>query len=187
MKPDEQADLQRFSTEIAGAMNSPWEPLCLTRAFASPGEGDAVFTMQAWIDLERLRSPLLHGALPATVDEFAASAAVFGCEVAALDAQELFDLGNALRGAIAEGFGMNLPMTPPRGGEAAAEGFGDFLPLLEALIGECGLSRTEALASPVGQGFALLAARRRREGWSVAGPVYALREVLNKTEDASDE
>lgn len=187
MTPETQADLQQFNAEIAGAMNSPWEPGCLVRAFASPGVGDVVFTMQAWIDLERLRSPLLHGALPATVEEFAASAAVFGCDVEPLDAQEIFDLGHAFRRAIAEGFGMNLPMTPPRGGEAAAEGFGAFLPLLEALIGECGLSRTEALATPVGQGFALLAARRRREGWSVAGQVYALREVLNETEDASDE
>ncbi|HEX8312959.1 MAG TPA: hypothetical protein VF614_16665 [Chthoniobacteraceae bacterium] len=173
----ETAELQALSEEIATHEQSRWQPACIARAFATPGDGEVAFTMQAWIDLERMRSPLLHGEMPETAEEFAAAAAVFDLDISDLDAEEIADLGQALRRAIAEGFAMGLPMTPAEEGQPAAPGFGDWLPTWTALLVECHIAPSEARRMKVGEALATLAGLRRLQGWQVAGVPYALRDL----------
>ena len=45
-------DLRRLGEELAGALQSPWEPACIARAFSTPAEGELALTMQRWIDLD---------------------------------------------------------------------------------------------------------------------------------------
>lgn len=185
MTAEEQTAFEAESAQVAGALQSPWEPACIARAFASRSLGTLDFTMQVWIDLEAIRSPLLLGVLPETAEEFACAAAIFGCEIAELSAEEMADLGGAMRRAIAEAFAMNVAMTPPKS-EPAEGGFGTWLPIFEALLGECGMSRVGALETPVGQAYAILAARRRREGWTAGGEVYAFREAAEPEKEEAD-
>lgn len=183
LTPEENAaldELNGLSSEIAGAMQSPWEPACVARAFRAPGAGSVVFTMEGWIGLEAIRSPLLQGGLPADVEELAAAAAIFGLGIDDLTPEEAVDLASAMRRAVSEAFAMSLRMEQPAvETDAAAEpdGFGAWLPLYACLVTQCGLSRAEARACPVGEAYALTAAHRRNQGWRVAGTPYALRHM----------
>lgn len=181
MTATEEQDLRALSADLAAAENSPWQPRCLARAFATPGPGDVVFTMQTWIDLDAASSPLLTGGLPETEEELHAAVDAFACGPVDLSAEEAVGLTLMIREAIEEAFALSLPMTPPGdGGESLSlsGGFGDWLPIYAALIAQLGLSRAEARLTPVGEAFALLSANKRNQGWSTAGATYAQRDVI---------
>ena len=175
---DEQS-LHALSAAIAGALRSPWEPRCVARAFVlCHAPAAIVLTMQAWIDLDALRSELLQGGVPETFADLRAAAAVFGLDVEALTPEEGADVARAMQRACMEAFALSLPMQAP-GAEGATEpdGFGAWLPLYACLVTQCGLSLAEARSCPVGEAYALTAALRRNQGWTVAGEAYALRDV----------
>lgn len=182
MNAAEEAGLRELAAELAGAEQSAWQPRCIARAFATPGEGELVLTMQGWIDLDRANSPLLEGRLPDSEEELGAAIDAFRCGPIDLAADEAMGLGLMMLEAIEEAFGLSLPMTQPGDGDhlSMSAGFGDWLPILAALIAQLGLSRGDALATPVGQVFALLAADKRNRGWEPSRATYAQRDVLRK-------
>lgn len=186
MTPEETAQLRELGEELSGAAHSPWEPRAVAEAFRRDDEEVFVLTMQAWIDLDAARSPILQGDLPepdgAVLEHYAAAFAAFGYTAAtpgACEAEELILLGQKMIAAVREGFSMALRMTPPGGAGTSPDrgGFGTWLPLLACLKTQLGFSLTEAMSVPVKQAFALIAAHRANEGWTVAGEPYQYREV----------
>ena len=180
MTETEEKNLRSLAADLAGAEQSAWQPRCIARAFATPPEGAPVFTLQTWIDLDAVSSPLLEGRLPETEEELHAAIDAFRCGPVDLSAEEAVGLGLMMREAIEEAFAMSLPMTPPNdaGGGPIAGGFGDWLPIYAALTAQLGLSRADARATPVGEAFALLAADKRNRGWMPAAATYAQRDVI---------
>lgn len=180
--PDEPTieELQALSREIAAGAQSAWEPRCVARAFGSAardGSAPLRLTMQGWIDLEDIQSPLLQGEVPGTFDGLSAAAAAFGMSVEEHSPDEAISVAVAMRAAVTRAFSMILPMRPEKGEPAPSHGFGEWLPILACLIAECGESREAALAYPVEQAFAVIAATRHNQGWREAGEPYASREV----------
>lgn len=177
MTATEEQNLRAFQQEIAEAEQSPWQPACIAAAFARTN--GLRFTMQGWIDLELARSPLLEGRLPETVGDFNAALRAFDLGEQELTLEETTEVGLAALDAIADGFAMRLGMECPGPRESTRPPgwFGSWLPLLACLVGQIGMSREEALACPVGQAFALLAAHRYNHGWDVAGEPYGLRGI----------
>jgi hypothetical protein len=178
----EQAALGR---EIAALEQSPWQPLCLAAAFATPRPGEIVFTLQHWIDLDRARSPLLLGRLP-DLDELREAAPIFGLEVEALTAEEAILVAEALRAAVADSLAMSCGVKPPEVGERLdPDGFGTWLPLLAFLITQAGLGLHEALHLPVRKALPLMAAHRYNQGWRVTEDTpYALRDLGGPAKEA---
>ncbi|GEM_PF-7055564 len=195
MTPAEEEGLQSLSKDLAGAEQSPWEPRCVARAFhRGLGEHAFVFTMQTWIDLDFAKSPFLQGELPTArnespeelrrlLGEYETAFRAFEhvSTPAICTADELIQFGRKMIGAIERGFAMKLKMEPPEGFEAAAttsrDGFGDFLPVLACLKSQLHFSLAEALALPVKQALALIAAHRRNQNWRPAGDTYASRDI----------
>lgn len=180
-------DLREMQAELVATEESPWQPRCVGRAFCSDAvAGEFVFSMQVWIDLDAMQSPFLLGEIPevevAWVEFEKAFRAFgyFGTTPEACDPEGLVLIGRKMIGVIAEGFAMRVPLDVPEGSSAvkvAANGFGDWLPLLTCLKSQMGFGWAEALELPVGQVYALIAAHRCNEGWSVSGETYALRDV----------
>jgi hypothetical protein len=182
MNDAEENALHELGNELASAMHSAWEPACIARAFASSSLRTFRFTMQTWINLEAIRSPVLQGDLPETALEFQRTLIAFGCaEKEELTADEMIALARDMIETIAEAFAMALPMKPggDDGGKECAEGFGRWLPIYCALKTQCGFSHVETMALEVAQAFAVIAGLRRNQGWECAGEVYALREASN--------
>lgn len=186
----EAQNLHSLAADLAAAEQSPWQPRCIARAFATPRAGAVVFTMQTWIDLDGASSPLLEGQLPETTEQISDAVDAFGCGPVDLSVEEALGLGLMMREAIEEAFAMSLPMSPPDDGDGAVSlsgGCGDWLPIYAALVAQLGLSRADARATPVGEAFALLAADKRNRGWHPTGATYAQRDVLRpptREEDA---
>ncbi len=170
-----------MGAELAGAEQSRWEPRCVCRAFGR-APGRLVLTMQGWIDLHAVCSPLLEGQLPDGDDlEHQLSAAVDAFDLGPLEVtpEEAYELGMAMLNAVNAAFETQLKMRPPGESQAQAPGgFGNFLPILACLIAQLGMSRADALATPVAQAFALIAAHRRNQGWLVTDASYAQRDVI---------
>lgn len=195
MTTEDETDLSEMQAELVSAARSPWEPRCVARAFRG-SEEPFVFTVQAWIDLDACASPFLLGRLPEAeeaLEQFEAAFAAFGHRATtpeACEPQELILLGWKMVRSIAAGFAMRLKLAPPEGCKAAGadNGIGDWLPIVACLKSQLGFSLAEALALTVGQAFALIAAHRVNEGWSVAGETYAQRDVpdLSDPSDLSD-
>lgn len=183
-----------MQASLVAAERSPWEPRCVARAFRV-AEDPFAFTMQAWIDLDAAASPFLLGELPEAeeaLEQFAVAFAAFGHVATtpeACDGEELVLLGRKMVRAIKWGFAMRLRLAPPEGCKASGvdNGMGDWLPVLACLKSQLGFSMGEALALPVGQAFALVAAHRINEGWSVAGETYAQRDVVDREGEAPPE
>lgn len=182
MTEAEEQQLRALGADLAGANQSPWEPRCVALAFASTRPGNPlVLTMQTWIDLDAIRSPLLVRGAFASVEQLADSAAIFGLKVMNLSPEKAVDVTVTMRAAVENAFAMALPMQR-RGAvmNAGPDGFGSWLPLRAFLEVECGKSRAEAAEYPVGEAFALMAAARRNEGWEPKGETYAQRDVIEK-------
>lgn len=172
-----QEELLALSEEITAAEHDPFEPRCVARAFAAVDAMPA-FTMRRWIDLSAIRSPLLLGEIPAILDDLSAAAEIFGLDAEVLAADKQRILAETLRDEISAAFAMALPMRP-RDAEPDTRqgGFGNWLPIYSFLVFQGGKSRAEALAWPVGEVFAAIAAHRYNQGWEVGGTTYALRNL----------
>ncbi len=188
MTEADEADLLSLGQDLASAMNSPFEPRCIARAFASRSKSRCVLTMQVWIDLHDARSPVLSGSAPESLEDLESALSAFGfAGTLNLTPAEAADLANEMVAAVVDAFAMSLTMQPPTQAEAAVQdGFGAWLPLMSCLMAQCRLSYESALAMPVGRAFALIAALRRNQGWSVAGVPYALRDVSNSEPELSN-
>lgn len=170
-------EIEELSAEILAAKSSPWEPWPIVRAWRSLRPGEISFTMQEWIDLEAIRSPLLRGELPASIEELAESAEILGCAVGGLEGEEAVHLANVLLQTVRKAFAAALPMQHDDAAPAHSDGFGDWLPLLTFLITECGMAPAVALALRVEAAFTLLATKRSNDGWRPKGAPYALRAI----------
>jgi len=185
MTEQDKQDLRELQEELLAAEQSPWQPMCVARMFARDAGTPFVLTMQGWIDLEARRCPLLVGELPEAeeaIEEFEAAFAAFGHTATtpeACEPHELVMLGHMMMRAIRDAFAMQVRLSPPEGCQIAAKdnGMGQWLPVMACLGGQMGMSLAEARAMPAGEAFALIAAHRCNEGWSVAGEDYATREV----------
>lgn len=180
-------DLRRLGEELAGALQSPWEPACVARAFSTPAEGELALTLQQWIDLDAIRSPLLEGLLPETAEQLEAAAEIFALALDDLDPDEAAAIGGAMLRACGSAFATALPMRPPQAeaGSEMADGFGTWLPMWAFLVSQCGLAPDAANGLRVDRAYALMAATRRNQGWHCAGTPYAMRDAAEK-EDAAD-
>jgi hypothetical protein len=179
MTPKEENDLRALGNELAEALQSPREPSCVARAFATPAPGTIALTMQGWIDLEAIHSPLLRLELPEPPDALEAAARIFALTIRGLTPKEALLVARAMRRATAEAFATALPMRRPGDTDGGGDdGFGAWLPLFAFLILECGLDPASAHASRVDQAFALLAACRRNQGWACVEASYAQRDVI---------
>ncbi len=184
MKPEDLKDLREMQSELLAVESSFWQPRCVSRTFWSCEE-PFVFTMQAWIDLDAIQSPFLLGELPPPEEaiwHFQEAFAAFGhwqTTPDACDPEELILLGRKMIAAISEGFSMRVKLSPPEGRQSAAgeNGLGDWLPIMACLKSQLMFSLAEIEALPVGKAFALLAAHRCNEGWSVSSETYAMRDI----------
>lgn len=185
MEAGDEQDLRELQAELLAAGESPWEPRCVGRAFGR-AEGPFVLTMGAWIELDAARSPFLLLELPeaeGAVEAFEAAFRAFGHEGTTpweCDAEGLVLLGRKMIAAIREGFGMRLRLSPPearRADAGADNGLGAWLPIYGCLVGQLGVPPGEAMRMPVGQAFALIAAHRCNQGWTVRGETYAGRDA----------
>jgi len=185
MTPEDEQDLRDLQSELVAAKSSPWQPRCVARSFGSATES-FVLTMQAWIDLDACQSPFLLGRLPeegeAILLQFEAAFRAFGhpgTTPDACDGDELVLLGWKMVRAIVLAFAMSVKLEPPQGQkmEHHDNGLGEWIAILACLKSQLGFSMTEALALPVGQAFALIAAHRCNEGCIVAGETYEMRDI----------
>lgn len=180
MTEQEEKELREFSADLAATENSPWEPRCLMRAFATPSPDAIILTMQGWADLELIQSPILQSELPSNFEQLEGAAKAFGLSVDKISPDEGVGIASALCFAVSEGFALALPMRPPKEcttTPSGKDGFGAWLPLLTFLIKECGLSYADASAMDVRRAFALMAAAQRSEGWECAGDTYLHRDM----------
>lgn len=178
----EAQELRELGEEIAAAERSPWEPGTIARAWATPDDGALALTMQGWIDLSAARSPILLDRYPETPAELHAAAASFGlANFAALNPLEAVRVTNEMRRTVRAAFAAALKMQPPAVAEMGPEddGFGVWMPILTALVTQCGLGVQEALALRVDQAFTLFATHLRNQGWHLGGTSYALRDVAD--------
>ena len=186
---DEELDgLIDLCREVAAAEQSPWEPRCVSNAFASHSPRTFTLTMQAWIDLDAIRSPLLQDAVPATEADFWAALSAFGAaekKGSELTPAEAAVLTEEMRAAVSAAFSMMLGMKRPDATEGDdADGFGSWLPIFACLKTQCGYTHAEALALDAGQAFAVIAAMRKNQGWEPHGTPYAVRDLEEKGERA---
>ncbi len=167
-----------MSEDLAAAAQGPFEPRCVARAFAQHPRRTFIFTMQVWINLDFIRSPLLLGNSLTTLEEIEAALLAFGYATPEdTTPKDALYLVEGMSEAIHEAFAMTIRMRPAEAATARDYGFGAWLPLLACLISEMGMSRAEALACPAGQAFALIAAMRCNQGWNETGTPYALRDA----------
>jgi hypothetical protein len=175
-------DLQAMGRDLAAAMQSPWEPACIARAFRTERHDEMHLTMQGWIDLEAPRSPLLAGGLPedaAQLDDAIRAFKFYSFKAEELSPEAAVELAAQMRDAVRAAFATALPMREPdaTAGSDAPDGFGRWLPIFACLAVQCGLGETAALAMRVDRAFALVAGHRRNQGWEAAGTSYVLRDL----------
>ena len=180
MTEAEERGLRELSADLAGAEKSPWQPRCVCRAFASR-PGALVLTMQGWIDLEAVRSPLLEGKRPQGDDlqaQLSAAVDAFGLGPLKVTMEEADELIDAMLDAIYAAFDTQIKLRQP--GDAGPQqpgGCGDWLSVLSCLIAQIGMTRCESLATPVCQAFAIIASHRINQGWHVVDATYAQRDA----------
>jgi hypothetical protein len=186
MNPKDEQELRELQAELVAAERSPWQPQCVARAFRSAAAGEPfVLTMQAWIDLDAARSPFLLGRLPEAEEaffRFEQAFAIFGHRGTTpedCDGDELVLLGRKMIDAILEAFSMRVRLEPPEGfsPKAVNNGMGEWLPIMTCLVSQLGFTLAAARMLSVAEAFALIAAHRCNQGWSVASESYAQRDV----------
>jgi hypothetical protein len=188
MTETEEQQVRELADDLANATQGAGEPRCIVAAFATMPENRVVLTMQNWIDLEAIRSPLLQLRLPEHLEELEMAANVFRMTVRNLSADNAIRVACVIRQAADEAFSLAMPMRPSSShidnGSDTSDGFGTWLPLFAFLVAECGLTPAAAGALPVSHAFALLAAHRRNQGWECAGASYAQRDFVSAEEAA---
>lgn len=147
--------------------------------------------MQVWMDLDAVQSPFLIGMLPPAETagvEFELAFRAFGYAETTPEncaPEELVVLGQLMIRVIQAGFAMRLKLNPPEGfrvQKSDENGMGDWLPVVACLKSQLHFGIAEIPLLGVGQAFALIAAHRVNEGWSVAGETYASRDVADEEE-----
>jgi len=186
MTASEEQKLRALQADLAQAEQGKWEPRCVCDAFAT-NNGGLVLTMQGWIDLEAVKSPLLYYQLPDgedTVAQLSAAVDAFRCgPLEKVKPESAVALGNAMIEAVREAFSLQIAMDPPGKSQSRPPGgFGRWLPIFACLIGQLKMSRFDALATPVKQAFGLIAAHRHNQGWLPATATYAQRDAALETE-----
>jgi len=180
-------DLKALGREVAERQRAPHEPHCVALAFATPIEGALRFTIQQWIDLEAIRSPLLRGEDFGDPEQLRLAGHIFGLSIDSetVTSDEADACVDAMRAVITDAFAMSLPMKPPGETDTAdADGFGDWLLIYSCLVKECGIDPDAALHTEVARAFALIAGVRHNQGWRVAGGMrYALRDIPAMVEE----
>lgn len=188
MTETEEQHLRALGDTLARASVETTEPRRIVHAFAARPKHRLALTMQNWIDLESIHSPLLRLQFPESLADLERAANIFCLSVHTLTMEATALVARALRRAVAEAFALALPMRRPGGpaglGSSAADGFGSWLPLLAFLVVECGLDPASARELRVDQAFALLAACRRNQGWESSGLSYAQRDAIHEKEEA---
>lgn len=174
----ERARREELAHQLAQAMHSPWEPRCVCAAFATPDPLALHLTMQGWIDLATIRSPLLVGKMPAP-GELDAAAAIFGLDLSEHTPAAACDAASGMLRAVNRAFSMRVQMEQPGALDETPEfdGFGDWLPMWAFLVAQCGLSLADAREIRVDQAHALISTHRRNQGWLVVGVSYAARDI----------
>jgi len=184
MTEAEERGLCELSAELAGAEKSPWQPRCVCRAFAyAPGK--LVLTMQSWINLEAIRSPLLVGKRPegdTLQAQLSAAVDAFGIGPLEVTVEEAAELIDTMLDAVYAAFETQIKLRAPgASGPQQPGGCGDWLPVFSCLVAQIGMSRRDALATPVAQAFALIASHRINQGWHVVDATYAQRDIAELT------
>ncbi|HEX8313003.1 MAG TPA: hypothetical protein VF614_16885 [Chthoniobacteraceae bacterium] len=173
-------DLYALSREIAEQEQSPWEPRCVSAMFSTVRQKRFRFTMQAWIDLDAIRSPLLDGAIPRKLEEIDEALSIFGFEVREeLEADEYIALSEEMLEVVNQGFAMSLGMRDPNEKESSSarpEHFGNWLPLVACMVTQFKIPYETVLKMKVGEALALVACSRHNQGWESEGTPYKLRE-----------
>ncbi len=201
MTTTEEEHLRELGADLARVAESPWQPACIAQAWRTPRTISAhdrtallpAFTMQTWIDLDAVRSPLLRGEGPELGAELDAALNTFGLDSSELLPADLAVLAVAMIRAVSDAFSSALRMQPPVDPSAdglppeAPDGFGDWLPLLAFLVTQCGLSVDDALDLRVDRALMLMAAVRRNQGWTATGTTYALRELAAEKPNLTSE
>jgi hypothetical protein len=188
MTPEEEKNLRELQAELVGVSQRQWQPDCISSAFRT-SEEPFVFTMQVWIDLDYMRSPILLGRLPQEdpLESLELAAAAFGypeSNFKELTPEEAILIGEKMIKAVKDGFSMALVMTPPEGSSSSSQsddGFGDWLPILACLKGQLHFSLAEARACPVGAALGLINGHRRNERWKPSRETYAQRDIPNNS------
>lgn len=172
------AELCELSNALGSEEKSPWQPRCIASAFATPLPRTRHLTMQAWIDLDAIRSPFLLGIVPEDAEAFLAAASALHLVVTEhTPPLDIAVLQEVIFGAVDRAFATALPMRSPKGGEKRSDaGFGGWLPLYACLVAEIGLDPDKALEMRVDRALALIAGLRHNQGLEVAGVPYALRD-----------
>lgn len=177
LSPEDEAALHELNEDLAGLKQSEWQPRIAARAFTSRHGHAFTLTMQGWINLDFVKSPLLLGKMPEEIAELEEALAAFGheeCKAEGLEPEEAAVLARRMRAAVGRAFATALRMRhPDAGSRNGNDGFGEWLPVFAFLIHPTGMSRTEALACPVEQAFAIIAALRHNEGWMCEGENYS--------------
>ena len=192
-KPTEEEwrETRELSEEIVARENSPWQPQCIADAFACDLNAPAprfVLTLQRWINLERVRSPVLNGIYPPEIEDLEKALRAFDyAGESELLIKEWVQLAGEMVEACKRGFSTMLGMKP-KDSQATNErdGFGGWAPMFACLVTQAGLTPSTALCMPVEQANILIAAMRRNQGWVEVGEPYNLRGML-KSEDAKGE
>ena len=174
---EEEAGLRELGEELQAARSSHWQPAAVAKAFGERGKRR--LTMQGWIELDWVRSPLLEGKYPGTMGEIEEVFRAFGERREGLAPEETVERIGKMKEAIEEGFAALMTMAPPdgEGGEGRDAGMGNWLPMVACLVGEMGIGPAAALALPVGQALALIAALRANQGWMPRRDTYRDREA----------
>lgn len=174
--------LRQFGDELSEALNSKWQPLCIAAAFRTAPPGTLHLTLQGWIDLDFVRSPLLLGDIPEDLPGLQIALDAFGImelDPFALTSEESLALAKQCREAVQRAFSTCLSMKPVEAdSNCTPNGMGDWLPLYACLVTQCGVSPKDALELRVDRAYALIAGMRRNEGWQNAGTPYALRGTI---------
>jgi hypothetical protein len=186
------ARLQERNRALAAAANCVWEPETVADGFARSRGSVFTLTMQGWIDLSAMRSPILleeepEGGPEEIGRQIDDALKAFGWPVTCVEMErdQIEACVSRMIDAVRLGFGAILPMSDPRaaGGRTSKPGgFGLFSTTLAALIGQLGMSRADALGTPVAQAFVLIAADKWNSGWEVNGISYAQRGVAQGIE-----
>lgn len=203
---DAEKELEAMSAALAAAASSPWSPDCVAEAFL--GSSLVIgpwslgpFTLGGWLRLERDRSPFVTGIWPDDSAEVrvAALAGALGVLVEdsgfgkrdssgimeILSPEEALQAESMVYQRINEAFRTALPMHNPDASkpkDLGDDGMGWWLKVFTKLVGELHLRPAEALALPMAQAFALVAAQSALDGCVPKGMNWREREALEKAE-----
>lgn len=193
------AELRAENARLAAVCNTGWEPRVVTLAFARQHSSRIKFTLQTWIDLEAVESPLLRSEIPSdydtAVDVMADALQAFEQPPIerAMEPEELLRAMRAMVQLIENAWAMNVPMQEPtpQGGAPSGPtrdpGTGRWLALYSCLVAQLGIAPDVALRMEVAKAYALVVGHRGNTGRVPTGISYAQMDALVTTPDVQEE